>query len=353
MGKNELLETDLAYAWDLLPRVSRSFAFVTSCLNEEKRSKIGMAVMVFYHICRVLDTIEDSNINNEEKWNLYDQFLASLKDNYSFDALERISTDLSDNDGYVELMQNLRRIVSVYSTLDLQAKKIIQRYAEEMAKGMYQFGEKAILTFQDLDEYCHPVAGIVGYGLTELFYHYGHFPVLDQNILLLARHFGLALQKVNIIRDFGRDYDRQVYFWPATLVEKFELNYHQLVLKRNSEAAKEIIQEMIDQSQVDMDQAVRYLIKIPNREEKVRIFCGVSLLLALRTLEKIRDNPQILNPQAHRNGDPSLKVSRQEVLKLVQSIRENVTDNFFFVNFYDSIKSGIFRQSISVVEEKV
>jgi len=334
---------DVTYAWHLLPKVSRSFAFVTRYLNEEKSSEIGNSVMVFYHICRVLDTIEDSSLPISEKKALYAKFLDNIENERSEEKLLNDSTILSNNPGYVELMDNSGRIISAYKTLAQKTRDVIKKYATQMAEGMHKFGSQEILSFQDLDNYCHPVAGIIGYALTELFYTNGHLPSVDSKRLELARHFGLALQKVNITRDYGQDFAQQNFFWPKSLVEKHGLTYQTLAENPDSPNALKALEEMIQNSQPNLEGALAYFLQIPESQEKVRMFCAVSLLLAAGTLIKVKDNPEVFRPNPNPEPLGKLKVRREEFMTLVRTIKNNITDNSFFENHFSAILPRLFK----------
>ncbi|OGJ85013.1 MAG: hypothetical protein A2268_13755 [Candidatus Raymondbacteria bacterium RifOxyA12_full_50_37] len=336
------MDNDLLYAWSLLPKVSRSFAFVTEYLSRDTKSRIGDSVMVFYHVCRVLDTIEDSSIPNAGKESLYHKFLDALKQENQAHKLLSDSSILSTNQGYIELMDNAGRIIGVFTTLPENAKEIIRRYAGEMAQGMHHFGMRSIQTFDDLDAYCHPVAGIIGYALTELFHTNGHVPDADHGRMEKGRHFGLALQKVNIIRDFGQDLAHGRHFWPIDLLVRHGVSFNTITEKDNAPAALKTLDEIILHSRTNVDNAMDYFCAIPENEESVRMFCGISLVLALETLERVKNNPAVFKPNPNSEPLSSLKVSRISFMALVASIKANISDNAWFIRKYDSLKSTIY-----------
>ncbi|MFN7971214.1 MAG: squalene/phytoene synthase family protein [Acidobacteriota bacterium] len=314
--------SSLADAWDLLPEVSRSFAFVTAYLARNPRTRLGDAVMVFYLVCRVLDTIEDSDLGSTEKRRMYDAFLAAI-DRGDTGRLFEDPRALTRNAGYVDLLQRTDAVVASFLGLPEQARITIRRYAGEMADGMHAFGARTIVTFSDLEDYCHPVAVVVGYGLTELFHGFGHTPAPDEERFRLARSFGLALQKVNITRDYGQDHAAGRRFWPSALFERHGLDPVSVVRERRSTAALHALAEMVARIAPDADGALRYLLGVPAAEVEVRMFCAVSLWLALATLARVRANPDVFDPALPANAG-SLKVSRADLAALVAFLEARV-----------------------------
>jgi len=334
---------DIYYAWQLLPKVSRSFAFVTKYLNQEPSSRVGDSVMVFYHICRVLDTIEDSDRQAHQKKNLYREFLHDLETQGKESKLFQNPTGLSNNSGYIELIQNSDRIISAYNTLDPPTQKVIKRYATEMAEGMLQFDRTEIMDFGDLDQYCHPVAGIIGYALTELFFQNGHLPDTGPERMKKGHDFGLALQKVNIIRDFGQDVAHQIYFWPKNLLAAHNLTFDSLVALPKNDAGLQALDEMILNCQKNMSHSMAYFLQIPRSQDKIRMFCGISLVLALATLTKVKGNPDVFKPNPSSSPLKSLKISRTSFLGMVRTLKKHIRNDDYFIDLFGSYNNLIFQ----------
>lgn len=327
-------------AWEILPSVSRSFALVTRYLAEDRRTNLGDAVMVFYLVCRVLDTIEDSEIPQQDKTRLYGATLAALNAPPRATVFDDPAL-LTDNPGYRELLERLPLVLDAYSALEPFARAIIERHATEMATGMDAFGDREIETFADLDAYCHPVAVVVGYGLSELFSGYGHMAPLDELGFARARHFGLALQKVNITRDYGQDLAMGRHFWPRSLLRRRGLDASTVSERRGSPEALAALDEMIDATAPNIEAAMAYLLRIPPEEKRLRMFCAVSLFLALATLARVRGNPDVF--VATPTISASLKVSRQELGELVASLFDEVGDDLRLRSRYQTLRQSAFR----------
>ena len=91
--------------------------------------------------------------------------------------------------------------------------------------------KQGVETYNDFDEYCHYVAGLVGIGLSKLFFVSGLETQLkdkcdndnknDINIEKLSNSMGLFLQKTNIIRDYLEDITelpKPRMFWPKVVL---------------------------------------------------------------------------------------------------------------------------------------
>lgn len=315
-------------AWSLLPGVSRSFAFVTRALADGVTTRLGEAVCVFYLVCRVLDTVEDSGLPQVEKRRLYDRFLSTLEDGERA-PLPIDPHALTEHAGYQALLSSVPEVIAAFASFDRRAQAIVRRYAGEMARGMDDFGGRSIVTFADLDAYCHPVAVVVGYGLTELFSHYGHLPGVDPTSYVLARRFGLLLQKVNITRDYGMDHAQGRHFWPRQILAAQGLDYAGVVTRASGPAAMRALDAMIAAIRDDTEPSLGYILRIPPREKALRMFCAVSLFLALLTLARVRGNPDVFreDPAGELAPGSSLKVPRDELLALVADLAREVDDD--------------------------
>ncbi|KAJ1468992.1 isoprenoid synthase domain-containing protein [Baffinella frigidus] len=203
-------DADWVFCFDMLDKVSRSFAIVIEQLGDELRN----AVCVFYLVLRGLDTVEDDmEIDLETKTRLLLNFHNSIsEDGFSLSY------------GYKDeklLLEKFAHVVAAFKSLRPEFQEVIRDITQRMAKGMQEFCVRDVQTTADYDLYCHYVAGLVGIGLSNLFAGSGlEDPEVSANETL-SNHMGLFLQKTNIIRDFLEDHEdvnevtgaRRV-FWP-------------------------------------------------------------------------------------------------------------------------------------------
>lgn len=87
----------------------------------------------------------------------------------------------------------------------------------DYAAKAHETGKLGLETIEDLDLYCHYVAGIVGEGCSRIFSASGKERELIGEQLVLSNDMGLLLQKTNVLRDFREDVDQGRLFWPREI----------------------------------------------------------------------------------------------------------------------------------------
>lgn len=143
----------------------------------------------------------------------------------------------------------------------------------------------------ELNHYCFFVAGIVGEILTRLTSH-----LMAPNVNPVARqilnsfHFGLFLQKVNILKDQEEDLQRGIRFFDNRDSVVGSLRTHAL-------GAKE------------------YLLSVPEAQAPFRVFCAFSFALGLLSLPYILGQPE----------GPA-KITRDQTKSLMTEIKRMESD---------------------------
>eukprot|EP01025_Chloroclados_australasicus_P008115 TRINITY_DN12799_c1_g1_i3.p2 TRINITY_DN12799_c1_g1~~TRINITY_DN12799_c1_g1_i3.p2 ORF type:complete len:302 (+),score=23.69 TRINITY_DN12799_c1_g1_i3:114-1019(+) len=202
-------DPNLAFCYDILNKVSRSFAVVIQQLPVELRN----AICIFYLVLRGLDTVEDDmSIPIDVKVPLLKTFCQKHYDkDFKLDYGEK---------HYKRLLNNYGIVVQAFMDLKETYQTVILDICRDMGNGMAEFIEREVVTVADYDLYCHYVAGLVGYGLSRLFARCGledpKYETLDE----LSNHMGLFLQKTNIIRDYLEDINEEPaprMFWPKEI----------------------------------------------------------------------------------------------------------------------------------------
>ena len=258
-----------------LQAVSRSFAFGISRLKRDLRASVGLA----YLICRILDTIEDAQWTDSwAQQQAFDTFDACMTNA----PLETLSTWVqgfpkSINNGERALIADAAKIFTEFHSLTLSEKSAMLDPILSMSRGMREFALRAhredalrpILKLRDLADvntYCFFVAGVVGELLTRLV---EEEIILRPNGLKLSDedgiHFGLFLQKINVLKDQ----------WPDEKENRF------LVPDREA---------MLKSLRRDAQGALRYLESIPLERQDYRLFCAWSLFLGLATVPLLRES---------------------------------------------------------------
>lgn len=272
-----------------------------------------MHAYLFY---RILDTIEDSHAPLEEKGKLFKKVLRLFsKKNPSEKEISGTSRLLLSKLDYTyekRLLENLHSLAISFGSENPQARKAILKWGREMARGMYRFQKAKIRTLEDQNRYSYYVAGVIGYLFNDLLLINGIISAeLKRRLKRYAKNFGLALQKVNILRDIAADIANHRYYWPAALIEKYQLTYDKLCLKENRDAALKILKEQIEDTKKYLYSAMKYILLLPKKALKVRMFCLIPLFMAIESYAKCLDNAALFE------AEKVVKISRKKVYEIV------------------------------------
>ncbi len=325
------ISADHAFCRRQLPRVSRTFALSIEALPETLRE----AVRVSYLLCRVVDSIEDATgllpSRRAELFDTFDHLLAD--DATATSSLEVLWRGFSPRVEDYEDALCLRAgaVFRVFAALPLHQRQAIRPHIQEMSAGMREYvqrGEAAgrlrIHDMDDLERYCHFVAGTVGGLLTSLFRQ--HVPLRDPAILRAiedrAESFGLGLQLVNIVKDVAEDATRGICFMPASLAEEHGVSIDNLLDPAHRPGALAVVQDVCARARRHLRAAEEYTALWPvPAGEPVRLFCIVPLVLALATLSEVENGHDTLTPGA------TPKVSKLTVLKVLADARRAMSGN--------------------------
>ena len=303
---------DVKKCWEILPKVSRSFALCIRILPRPMNEQM----MVSYLIYRVLDTIEDSHASLEAKKQLFDETLAL----FSSRKMELAPTLLCRNHllkalDYTyekDLLENLEAVARAYFAQPAAVRKAILLRGRTMADGMYKFQQRKIETFTDQNSYSYYVAGVIGYLFNDLLFINGIIGVdLKRKLRRYARSFGLALQKVNILRDIANDIKANRLYWPTALMKKYGLSYENLCLAEKREMALKVLREQIANAREYIYSAMKYILLLPEKALRVRMFCLIPLFMAIESYAKCVDNAELFD------SEKKVKITREQVQEIV------------------------------------
>ncbi len=190
-------QPDLDAAYDLCRRITKAeaknFYYAFRTLPAFKRRAIYAA----YAFCRLCDDISDDVMSREgriEGFRGVRESLALARENGS---AEPVFAALGDSAMRFDIpWEHFDEIVTGVE-MDLD----ITRYE----------------TFDDLREYCHKVASVVGLVSIEIFGHDDH-PEVEK----YAVDLGLAMQLTNILRDIKEDAERDRVYLPQDELRRFE-----------------------------------------------------------------------------------------------------------------------------------
>ena len=273
-------DESLRFCYDMLNKVSRSFAVVIQQLPERLRD----AICVFYLVLRALDTVEDDMaLDDKVKVPLLRCFHEKSRDR---------SWNMSCGYGhYVALMENYQLVTDVFLSLDYEFQRVIEDICKRMGNGMADFIPKEVKTVEEYNLYCHYVAGLVGIGLSQLFASSGlesnEFFKLDD----MANDMGLFLQKTNIIRDYLEDINEEPaprMFWPKEIWGNYGDTLESFKKEENRDAALACLNHMIANALSHVETCLEYLSKL--QDPSIFAFCAIPQVMAIGTLEACYNN---------------------------------------------------------------
>ena len=191
-----------------LDKVSRSFSF---CINELS-SPAKEWVALSYLLLRIVDTIEDSSwLNEKEQYEAFQHIKLFLKKPPSekkfLSWLSRFPEQLPASEQ--ALLADLPLLLLDINQLPFEIKQALIQTTHQMIDGMIHFvfwsqkhgslSDSLITT----NQYCFFVAGIVGELLSFIFTYLIPDFQLTRAVLNQSIHFGLFLQKINLLKVFG------------------------------------------------------------------------------------------------------------------------------------------------------
>jgi len=324
----------------MLAKVSRTFALTIRSLGQPFREP----VLVGYLLCRIADTYEDSTkLSAEEKTVALENFrLFFLSEGKDLKYLEKIreicsAFTIDDDEEFISLYP--QTVFERYCTFSEEAKKAMINTVCEMVEGMKktvirqseatEIGTKSIA---ELEEYCYFVAGTVGNMLTDLFYEFS--PWINEKLYeQMCEHkgaFGEALQLTNIIKDAMGDLKRGVSFIPRDLAQQHGVDLDKLYLSENRKQALEVMNVLIIKAVKSLNRALLYSILIPKQEPRMRIFCVMPILFAIKTLAVAVENTDKL-----LDADGAVKVNREDVKKTINFVALNCVWDYQLVVAYE------------------
>jgi len=288
MTKVDIPEHDrnLLFCYNILTEVSRSFAAVIICLNEELRD----AVCIFYLVLRALDTIEDDmSIEVPVKLRELPIFHTRLDDKaWSIDGI-------GVKEAEKLLLQEYFRVSEVFHRLKPAYQDIIKDICHKMALGMCHYLQNIVVSVQDYNLYCHFVAGLVGHGLTRLWAASGlESPRIADN-LSTSNEMGLFLQKCNIIRDYYEDICESPprIFWPKDIWGQYTDQIQDFKEPENLEQALDCLNAMVADALTHVPSCLEYMSHLT--EPSIFLFCAIPQAMAVATLAAVANNPRVFN----------------------------------------------------------
>lgn len=193
------LETAYAAAEAICREHARSFYFASRFLPRPKRDH----AFAVYAFCRLLDDAADEAGSPAA----VERFVRLLEQCYRQEGVD------------VPALQAFAHMVGVC--------RIPREHFETLADGCrMDFSIRSYATWEDLEQYCYSVAGVVGLIMCCV------FDIRNPAARFHAVSMGNAMQLTNILRDVREDFDRGRVYLPASDLDRFKVGHRQLALRR-------------------------------------------------------------------------------------------------------------------------
>jgi Squalene/phytoene synthase len=293
-----------------LEKVSRSFSFCINHLISPAKEWVALS----YLLLRVVDTIEDLNWHdNEAQFNSFELLKLFLIKTPSEKELSAWVCQFPVNISLAEknLIMDLSFLLEDMKHLPDEIKHELTHTILQMIDGMrYFISQHKLLdrvTFSSLittNQYCFFVAGIVGKLLSKIITYLIKDYKWTTSLLNQSFHFGLFLQKINLLKDKMNDETAGRYY----------------ISSRNSLRASLVI---------NAQHALLYLKNIPVvHGRSYRLFCAWSLFIGLASLKWIDKNWNLQQEQ--------YKIKSKETYYLVKQVSELIDDNHALEKLFNS-----------------
>ena len=295
---------------ELLRLASRTFAIGI----ERLPGVLCEAMTVAYLLLRVSDYFEDTEeMQSEEKIALLNRWVNVLRDEARIeDLLATFTIEDADNPDAI-VAEHAKDVVLHLRSLPAPAQEIIVHHVINSTLGMARWAQRGpkVNNEMDLDDYMFEVAGRVGYLVTQLFAWYSiNIRKKEDEMMPLAREFGLGLQTVNVIRGLREDFDRGWMYVPQNFLERIGISQEQLFDPAHRQEALKVLDMMTDKAERHLSQALKYVKSLPWWQHGIRLGCIFPLMFAIRTLAISRRNAMVFESEA--------KITREEVKRIVK-----------------------------------
>jgi len=311
----------LAYCRRILPGVSRTFALTIPTLQEPLQSRVGVS----YLLCRIADTIEDrAGLTREERLDLFTIFRGLLRAPGDPALRDRFQTTWPRyaDAAHQDLMENAGAVLDCFETFPGTVRAAVTDCMTEMMEGMAAFSNAGdadspvtvCSSLEDLERYCHCVAGTVGILLSRLFAGELEPGWLTPERLEQGRRFGLGLQLTNVLKDQGTDRRRGISYVPDRWLDGAGIS---------ADGRRLLILRAVDH----LEAGQAYIVSLPAARADMRLFCLWAAHLALATLRLAAGTAAITAGTGGAGSPGPVKVSREAVWEILEAARAAVTDD--------------------------
>ncbi|RMH34575.1 MAG: squalene synthase HpnD [Nitrospirae bacterium] len=238
------------------------------------------AMYTIYAFCREVDSAVDNPPPGSDPHALLQQWREEVHAAYHGTPTHPIAISLASHVHTLEIPEPLLYELIAGVEMDLH----IKRYA----------------TFQDLYPYCYRVASVVGLICLRI------FGVHAAQAIDYAINLGLAFQLTNILRDVGRDAERDRIYLPQEDLHRFGYSEHDLVAHTYSPAFVQLMEFECARARQFYRQAQQALAALSSTDRQALVVAEIMRGVYTRLLDQIQANryhvfgPRIRVPPLHR-----------------------------------------------------
>ena len=317
---------------ELLRSASRTFAIGIERLPHV----LSESAMVAYLLLRVSDYLEDAvELETPRKLSLLALWAEILRGNAPVSALTDQLEDADTMNPDAVVAQHAGDLVERLRSQPPEVQEIIVHHVVASTRGMARWVERGprVEDEADLDDYMFEVAGRVGYLVAHLYAWYS-FMVRrkKQELMPLAREFGLGLQTVNVIRGLREDYGRGWMYVPRKFLQALNLTPDKFFQPEYQVEALKVLDLLADKAERHLRHALSLVKALPPWQHGMRLACILPLMFAIRTLAISRNNVQSLHSEA--------KISREEVQRIVQDVTTWGWSNWWLDSYYRKLSAA-------------
>jgi len=275
---------------ELLRSVSRSFYLSIRFLPVRLREPIALA----YLLARATDTVADTaRISSSVRMETLKLLSNGIQGTASRDVVTKLVESfisLQENASERHLLQSLPDCLARLEGMEHPDRNDIRLVLEKITQGQMLDVERfdnpqqirALSSAADLDEYTYLVAGCVGEFWTHLcFRHVRQFASRTEGeMLALGKHYGMALQLINVLRDAGSDLRAGRCYFPEHELSSIHLAPSGILSE--PERFQPVFRTWLGKAKAGLISGMEYSIAIKNR--RVRAATALPALIGVRTL---------------------------------------------------------------------
>ena len=279
----------------ILASVSRSFYLSIRLLPKKLRDPVSLG----YLLARASDTIADTtDVPIDLRTEKLRLLARGIQGEALGDAIVGLSASLAPlqkNKAERALIESLQPCLDWLDQSEVLDREEVRAVLDQINRGQILDLERfrnpkqivALETSAELDEYTYLVAGSVGEFWTRLcFRHLPKFTARSEDEMLgMAKRYGMGLQLINILRDAGADLRAGRCYFPNEDLAVAAMEPSQIL--REPERFQPIYRKWREKAERGIEAGLQYARAIRNR--RVRTATVLPALIGTRTLALLRD----------------------------------------------------------------